>query len=288
MPVIDFDHQSRFAGWYLFAIMHWPLDQIARDNFTVTVAAQLMQKAEDGIPRYAERQQQDLGVQVAAATGFPVEKVRAELASKTKPRVAAAISSVLGEIENNLFRPSGGFGRVAAAGGTDAIEKSARTEGRIYGAACGGNLTDNVRLATHHQDITASINRATYIMVERAKKHGRTSPAERARKTMWTTWGGIAPLWAAVALHETVMRARGARQSSWHDPAFRQEMISISLWLADFVVKFKPVGAKEPLLSENKVIRLNCGLEAVEPEIPPLTDEELAWARAYKAPQPAA
>ena len=63
-------------------------------------------------------------------------------------------------------------------------------------------------------------------------------------------------------------------------------MISASLWLADFAVQFKPTGAREPLLSEDEVIRLNCKLDAVKPEIPPLTDEELTWARAYRAPIP--
>ena len=66
------------------------------------------------------------------------------------------------------------------------------------------------------------------------------------------------------------------------------DMVSASLWLADFAVTFKPTGAKAPLLSEDKVIRLKCNLDPVEPEIPPLTDEQLAWARDYRAPMPLA
>jgi hypothetical protein len=104
---------------------------------------------------------------------------------------------------------------------------------------------------------------------------------------MWTRWGGVSPLWAAFAFCDAA-KARGAHHPAYYyDPEFRQEMISTSLWLADFAVQFKPIGARAPLLSENKVIRLNCNLHAVEPEIPPLTEEELTWARDYRAPIPA-
>ena len=93
---------------------------------------------------------------------------------------------------------------------------------------------------------------------------------------MWTVWGGVAPLWAAWAFCTGTALERGATCISVGD------IISASLWLANFAVRFKPKGGNKPLLPEERVIRINPNLEAMEPQIPPLTDEQVAWARAYQ------
>ena len=276
MPAVEIDLESPYAGWPLMAVMHWPDDPLARDNFLATFAAAAMQNIQDKLPKDGM-----LLMLPDIATQGAVAKAEASLIS-----VEAAFSTITGEINRRLFRPSGGYGRVAAAGGREAILKEAEQQGWTFGGSCGVVLTYIVRLATHHPDITASVNRATHILVKRAKKEGRRIPAERNRKTMWTRWGGVSPLWAVFAFCDAA-KGRGAHYPAYcYVPEFRHEMISVSLWLADFAVQFKPIGARAPLLSENKAIRLNCKLHALKPEIPPLTDEELAWARAYRAPMP--
>ena len=286
MPVVRIDLESRFAGWQVMAIMHWPNDQLARNNFLVTVAAEAMQHVQDELPRRVDRMLPDIAARVAATSGFPIEIARVLVAAQASPAlVEAAVSTITVEIDSGLFRPSGGYGRVAAADGREAIEKAAEGQ-RAFGGACGILLTYIVRLVEHHPDIPASLNRAIHIWVNRAKKEGRTIPAERSRKTMWTRWGGVSPLWAAGAFCYAAATARGAPHLTYHDPDFRREMISVSLWLADFAVRFKAAGARTPLLSENKVVRVDCKLDVLRPEIPPLTDEELTWARGYRAPIP--
>jgi hypothetical protein len=286
VPVVQIDLESRFAGWQVKAIMHWPNDQLARNNFLVTVAAGAMQHVQDELPRRVDRMLPDIASRVAATSGLPIGIARALVAAQASPAlVEAAVWTITVEIDWELFRPSGGYGRVAAAEGMEAIQKATKGQG-TFGAACGMLLTYIVRLATHHPDIPASLNRAIYIWVNCAKKDGRRIPAERDRKTMWTRWGGVSPLWAAGAFCYAAAKAPGSPHLTYHDPDFRREMISVSLWLADFAVRFKAIGARTPLLSEDEVVRVDCNLDAVRPEIPPLTDEELTWARSYRAPIP--
>jgi hypothetical protein len=233
-----------------------------------------MQMAEDVLPRAAD-EFADVLTREFEAAGLSIDPVALK-AAKAR-HAAAAISSVQTDVTNDLFRPSGGWGSVSAAGGIDAILKSAMDNAK-FGGACGELLAYIVRLDKHHPDIEPSLNRATYIMVQAAKKYGREIPAERDRSTMWTVWGGVAPLWAAWAFCTGDALDRGATHISLG------EIISASLWLADFATGFVPKGSnkRKPLLPEEKVIRINPKLEAVEPPIPPLTDEQVAWARAYK------
>jgi hypothetical protein len=273
MPAFEIDRGAKDAPLQLFAIMCWPHDVMARQSFLATAAAQAMQHAEDLLPRVAEEVSEFLIRQVQAV-GLPIDP--AVIKAQALKLGAAAVSNVLAEISNDLFRPSGGFGRVAAASGVDAITKSAMDNGGRFGHACGEILSYIVRLRKHHPDVEPSINRATYILVRTARKEGRNIPPERLRATMWTKWGGVAPLWGAYALCTWAALARGI------DSIFFDDIISGSLWLAEFAVGFKPKGSRDVLLPETKVIRIRCQLEAVEPEISPLTHEQVAWAKAYK------
>lgn len=282
MPAVEIDLEADDAVLKLDALLLFPFDPGARANYLVTAAALAMQNIQDEVPLRAARMLPDIATRVAAASGFSVKDALAIVEAPASGRVADTVSTVQADIYKRQFVPSGGYGRIAEAGGKDAILKSAMNNGGNFGRACGELLVYIVALHKHHPNIrTASINRARLIMEKDAKKYGRSIPAERYRKTMWTPWGGVAPLWAARIFCLSAARAHGAPSVPLND------IVASSLWLADFAVTFKPTGAKVPLLSEDKVIRLKCNLEAVEPEIPPLTDEQLAWARNdYKAPMP--
>ena len=187
MPAVEIDLELPFAGWQVMAVMHWPLDhQLARNNFLVTVAADAMQHIQDKLPGRVDRMLPDIAARVAAMSGVPIDTALAMVeAQASQTSVDGAVAAIIAEIDGGLFRPSGGYGRVAAAAGIDAIAKEADGTGRTFGAACGVILTYVVRLATHHRDIPASINRATHILVNRAREEGRKIPAEVTRKTMW-------------------------------------------------------------------------------------------------------
>jgi hypothetical protein len=280
MPAVEFDLEADDAALKLDALLFWPFDSEARANFLVTAAAQAMQNAQDEVPSRVARMLPDIATKVAAATGFPIETIEAILDCEIAKRIAAVVPPIHAEISKSLFLPYGGYGRIANAPAMSAILKDVENNGGNFGRACGELLIYIVTLHKHYPDIPASLNRATFVMAERAKSEGHPIPAERYRKTMWGHWGGVAPLWAARLFCFSAAKAQGAGFVNLND------IVAASLWLADFAVKFKPTGAKAPLLSEHKVIRLKCNLEPIEPEIPLFTDEQLAWARDYKAPMP--
>jgi hypothetical protein len=287
---LEIDLGSPFGGFYLLSIMFWPFDLSKRREFLVTVAAHLLHRVESCFGDLEEKLRK-FSAQIAELTGASVQQIRAELETKSWKLVPVVRSVFFEEIDQRLFRPSGGFAGVADAIGTAAIMQSGRVEGRKFGEACGEVLVYILGLHEHHRELvgksgrraTPSLSRGIHIMENCARDEGRTLPAEHDWKTMWPRWGGIAPLWAAAALCETAAKSRGARTPSYQDIEFRQQIVAASLWIADFAVKFRPVGATSTLLQEERVIRLQCGLDAIKPEIPPLSDKLLAYACELRA-----
>ena len=274
MPAFNIDLGAKDAPLQLDAIMCWSHDAIARQNYLVTVAAQVMQDAEDLLPRAAEEAVEIL-MRQAHAAGVTIDPAR--LKAQALVRGVAAVSNVQAEINNDIFRPSGGFGRVAAAGGLDAILHEAEaTAGGKYGRACGEILGYIVMMDRHHRpELRPSVRRATHIMVERAKFENRSIPDDHDRKEMWGEWGGAAPLWAARTL-------AAPRPGIHHVPVKR--IIQYAHWLANFAVDFRPERSPTGwrLLTEAEVIRINPELPPLKPPIPPLPAQLLSWARSYK------
>ena len=64
MPVEEIDLELPFAGWQVMAVMFWPDDQLARNNFLVTVAADVMQRIQHVIPENVERMLPDIARKV--------------------------------------------------------------------------------------------------------------------------------------------------------------------------------------------------------------------------------
>jgi hypothetical protein len=214
----------------------------------------------------------------AQAAGLTIDLAR--LTAQALELGMAAVSNVQAEINNDIFRPSGGFGGVAHARGVDLIHQDALAAGGKYGIACAEILFNIVTLHRHHPNFRASKNRATHIMVCRAKHEGRDIPADRDRKKMWEKWGPVAPLWAAYIVCKA---AAGRRGIPWPFPQWVTLLVSTSLWFANFAIGFKASGAGGPLLSEDAVIRVNPDMEPTEPELLPFSERELGWARTYKA-----
>jgi len=150
--------------------------------------------------------------------------------------------------------------------------------GMLKGRACGEILWNIVTLKTRHPDRTASFNHADSIMVSRAKHEGQTLPGVTERRTkMWRKHGPVAPLWAAHIFCRAVARER---EIPWFFNQWLKQVVSVSLWFADFAVGFKHEQAKTMLLTEDQVIRVNPELGPTKPDIPPFTDQQLVWALA--------
>jgi hypothetical protein len=93
----------------------------------------------------------------------------------------------------------------------------------------------------HSPDIPASRPRHAHL-VERARRKAERSQPKETEKP-WTSLGGVAPLWAACAFCDKAAKARGAALT-YHDQ-ISWEMISVSLWLADFAYSLNPSGLRQ-------------------------------------------
>jgi hypothetical protein len=247
MPHVWIDLEAKDLAEKLLARMVHPADPDARADYLVTVGAIGKQAVKNLAPQY--------GAEAAEAVA---------------------------EIEELYLQPNGGDGRLAHARGVDLIRQDAMDAGGKYGIACGEVLFNIATLDRHHPDLRASKNLAMHIMVCRAKHEGREIPAERDRKTMWEKWGPVAPLWAAYIVCRA---AAGRRGIPWSFPQWTTLIVSTSLSFADFAVGFKASGAEDYLLSESEdvVVRVNPDMEPTDPELWPFSDQELGWARTYKA-----
>jgi hypothetical protein len=265
MPIFHIDLAAPDAHLQLLAIMCWPKDPQARENFLLVSAGSTIQTVEDGLTRCAERL-------ATLPDGVP-----GEMAEARGTRVAL-IANIIGadvraEIEARHFRPHGGLSGLLHAPEMRAILRSAETTGGKLGAACGELLSYVAMMHRHHPELGPSLNRAVHVMVHTAQHEHRRIPAERDRKTMWQSWGGTAPLWTARAL--AAAGSRGVRRI----PV--QKIIQYAHWLADFALGFKHEKARAPLLTEAEVVWVNSELQPLEPFIPPLTEMQVGWARNY-------
>jgi hypothetical protein len=246
MPHVWIDLEAKDLAERLIAHMVHPADPDARADYLVTVGAIGKQAAKNLTPQYG----------------------------------AETVAAPIAETEELYLQPNGGDGRLAHARGVDLIRQDAMDAGGKYGIACGEILFNIATLCRHHPEFRVSKNLATHIMVCRAKHEGRDIPAERDRKTMWEKWGPVAPLWAAYIVCRA---AAGRRGIPWSFPNRVRLIISTSLCLANFAVGFKASGAEDHLLSEDVVVWVNPDMEPTEPELWPFSDQELGWARTYKA-----
>jgi hypothetical protein len=279
--IFHIDLEANDAALQLLAIMCWPRNPKAREHFLVKAALQNMDAVENRITEAAHqvlRRTLELQLpQLPNGTSESVAEALAEdLASKTARQASEVVRGINTEIDALYLRPYGGKGRLVSAPAMESILQAAMAEGGKYGTACGEILFNIVTLHKHHPDLRASKRRAMYIMVRCARDEGRDIPADRDRKTMWETWGPVAPLWAARIVCRSAAREQGVSRFG------SMPFISCSLWFADFAVKFEARGAKESLLSEDKVIRVNPELDPVEPNLPPFDGKRLIYAHAYK------
>jgi hypothetical protein len=106
---------------------------------------------------------------------------------------------------------------------------------------------------------------------------------------IWTRWRHLAPLWAAYAVEllnagNAGFTADAAGLEAVHDPVRLGRVLGSAKWFRTFAVSFIPERAKAPLVPPGKALRIIADVEELEPDLPPLPPDDLAAAKAYRAP----
>ncbi len=193
------------------------------------------------------------------------------------------------ELAHNVFVPAGHFRAVADAPGRDRVimELERAINGGAYLA--GVQLALIATIAEHHPEMSASLNRAIAVMQAWPARGVRKLPSDRTLVDVWTRWRHLAPLWAAYAAEllsagNLGFTADAAGLEAVHDPVRLRRILGGAKWFRSFAVSFVPERAKAPLVPPGKALLIDAEVEELEPYLPPLPPNDLAAAKAYRAP----
>jgi hypothetical protein len=184
-----------------------------------------------------------------------------------------------------LIIPNGGFASIAAAPGIDRIETEVSSA--INGDACAAGLLliAIAVLHKHHPEMSASLNRAVFILSSR-KVMGDRARTERSLIGAWKKWRAVAPLWAGVIVASGGWSQQQIMGMLLSDEELRQA-IAVAKWFASFGTRHKPDRAARPIIPNHEVMEFPADLEEEEPNLLPLKGAWLDEARSYRAPVPA-
>lgn len=194
-PTVELDPEWDFAFVPLVAAMTWPRNARRQSEATATIAAQTIGFVDDASPEAAAqglsesvaRAAKRLGVPPAEVLSMPHTRALVAEAMRLWPEFQAEFR---GRLDQELFRPAGGFHTVASAPGSAALIEQIRKASDGGAFACGLRLVMVARLEAFHPDLSASLNRADAIL-ETLRKHWVAAklPADRTIKKAWKEWG---------------------------------------------------------------------------------------------------
>lgn len=295
-PTIELNPDWDFAAIPIVAAMTWPRSARRQSEATATFAAQMMgfmdvlfpQMLLQGLPLGIEGAAKRLGVSPDDVLSLPhIREMVAEI-FRVWPDMQAQLRS---RIEHEVFQPAGGFHAVAAAPGAAVLTDEMRKAASGGAFACGLLLVMVARMAKFHPGVPASLNRAHAVLdALRAANPGSGLPADRTIKAAWKEWGGIAPLWAALAATIDVAAATAsspeeAARQALERPDMRRQMMGWAHWFRRFAVSHTPAGAAKPLLTEREAVLMISGVAEMEPPLGPLPSALLEAATGYRAPK---
>jgi hypothetical protein len=193
------------------------------------------------------------------------------------------------ELWRTVFDPAGHFRAVADAPGRDRlVQDFARA---IQGGAffAGVLLLLVARLAQRHPEVGASLNRAVSVMQGWSARGVMKVPSDKTLFSAWTEWRHLAPLWAAFGAEFQQVRALGfapfaAGLETLHDPVRLRQTIRHAKWFRSFAVSFSSKRNGDPLIPPGEALQIIADVEALEPDLPPLPPDDLAAAKAHRAP----
>ena len=189
---------------------------------------------------------------------------------------------------HDVFVPVGHFRAVADAPELDRLVKDLeRAIGR--GAYLAGALLTLVAtIARHHPEMTASLNRAITVMEAWPVRGVRELPSETSCK-VWTTWRHLAPLWAAYAAEFLDAGNAGFTAAPRGSKRCTTRCACGGSWATRSGSAPSPCPSsrsapKGPLVPPGKALLIAADVEELEPYLPPLPPDDLAAAKAYRAP----
>lgn len=288
--VIAIDPTAPFADLLLVAALTWPRSERERRQSLSAWAAMMLGNLEADGARRAQEEVQSALADAARKHGCTVEDILAD-------PLGAALSQRGGQhlidharsmIQRHVFEAAGGWGTIAGAPpaqqALERVRRVAREEGRLVGRA----LSLIARMAHHHPDCSASLNRVWHVMATEAANGGRPVPSDRAIfMRMWREWSTIAPLLAAARLW-----LEGSR---YHDDprAHAEEIYSVigvgsvlgwAKWMRHWATSYKTERSRGPLLLDAEAAVYETQVPEIEPPLLPLSAAQLAAAASYKAP----
>jgi hypothetical protein len=217
-PVLIFNPDDAFNGTAFAAAMVWPHDPSRRRDVAASWGSAIMGLAPDAVPAMAPELLDVAFEEAARQQGL-------SSADLFPPALRQTILDMLTEhggklvadwAESSLFKPSGGYVRVAHAPGLTTLEAEMERAARGGASAAGYMLAVVAILDTFHPELTASLNRAGAV-VEAARKKvpGISWPQDSNAKRSFKEWRSVAPLWAAFMLvqHQICREAQLAEQT---------------------------------------------------------------------------
>jgi hypothetical protein len=193
------------------------------------------------------------------------------------------------ELWRTVFDPIGHFRTIADAPGRDRVVQDLARAIESGAFLAGVLLMLVAKLAQRHPEVGASLNRAVTVMRGWSARGLMKVPSDRTLFFAWERWRHLAPLWVAVTGEVQQARSPGrtlfaAHLEVLHDPVRLKRMLGDAKWFRSFAVSFIPERATAPLIPPGKALRIIAEVEEVEPELTPLPPDDLAAAKAYRAP----
>jgi hypothetical protein len=287
-PIVDFDPDDTFAPCHFMAIACWPWESRRQGEALVTWAA-----AMNGLAEFIGFNEPNMDavvdtslVKAAAQMGLSPESLRAlPYAAEIAARARAIPAHFQNRVTAQLFNPGGGWMSMANAAYQGSVGARYEAASRA-GALAGYIVLFCAQIREHHTQITASYNRALYI-VEKLNRHGEIHVgSDRKRKEAWLEWRGVAHIWAAIIMALESDDLTGATGNSFSSGDGLKRTLGWAKWFRDFATTHQPSGAQHPLVHPHEAVELRMDVIAEKPPLQPLSGRAVTAAREYKAPRP--
>lgn len=179
--VIAIDPTAPFADLFLIAAMTWPRSQREQRQSLAAWAAMALGTLEaEGVTR-ASAEIQAAMAEAARKHGCTVEDILADPRGAELPQggVQFLVDHARDALRRDLFEVVGGWSTIAGAPPVEQAMMQVRRRARMEGDLVGRALSLTARMARHHPEYPASVNRVWHVIEATAAAAGRTVPSDR-------------------------------------------------------------------------------------------------------------
>lgn len=255
-PAPSFD--LALAAHRLATYMAWPREENRRREYLATLGAQTLQAFQN--------------FETSPAVDVPPEGFHE---AKT-------------QTFHEVFLRHGGYGAVSEAPGMPQLAKLMR-ESLRRGYVAGTVLRLIMTVREHHSDVGggASLNKAIYLIERQSEGLQRKN-----RKDLIAAWSALKPVAhlcaAFIYLSERAFHTDGTIPYSYFFGEGIGRLLAIAREFQEFATTFKAHGQKQPILEPSEIFTVPRALKlpAAVIDLNPLSPEQLAALRDYRAPVP--